>query len=136
MTALVDGAVDETGSNIYWIDQNMDVCVTCCQKPLSPDARYRCDYWKSENCVTPSDNNYSRPESIHCHGGQLYVHERSNVLVFSGSNWTLTSKVQARGGPICNISIGGDCLITLHNDPDLANTYGRLLALDIYLEVR
>ncbi|PKI65672.1 BTB/POZ domain-containing protein At2g24240-like [Punica granatum] len=115
---VVDMAANETRNKICLIDEHFNVGILDHRVPNWTA------FWKSQKLVGQKDNN--TPKSIHCHGGQLYACTRSNVHVFSGSDRILTSKFQAsggRGGSICDMSIGGDRLFTLHNDPDVVNVW-------------
>ncbi|PKI37701.1 hypothetical protein CRG98_041994 [Punica granatum] len=115
---FVEGAVDESGNNICLMDQCMNVVIF--------DSRNQhLNSWSvsKDACNVALSGTNSRLQSIHCYRGQLYACTRSNIFVLSGSDWVITSKVRSIGGSICDISIGGDRLFALHNDPDVINVW-------------
>ncbi|PKI53796.1 hypothetical protein CRG98_025802 [Punica granatum] len=114
-----DAAANETSNNVCLMDMYMNVSIVDYRKALA--SGWHVD-WKLKNSVGPRNNN--TPESIHCHEGQLYARTRSNGCVLSGSDWVLTSKIEASGDLICDVSIGGDRLFALHYDPDFVEVWG------------
>ncbi|KAM0025973.1 hypothetical protein Hdeb2414_s0012g00397291 [Helianthus debilis subsp. tardiflorus] len=50
------------------------------------------------------------------HEGQLFISKNDCISVYCGSDWVLTSRLRKTfGGSICDFSIGGDRLFTLHS---------------------
>ncbi|PKI73692.1 hypothetical protein CRG98_005933 [Punica granatum] len=85
---IADAVADETRINIYLIDGFMNLgFLDCRQLPFQEGIQ-----WMSENSFVLGDD-FSRPESIHCHEGQLFAHMRSNASAFSSDDWVL-AKVQ------------------------------------------
>ncbi|GAB2300213.1 hypothetical protein Dimus_034251 [Dionaea muscipula] len=58
------------------------------------------------------------------HNGQLFFSMNDCISVFCGSDWVLTSRLRrSSGGPICDISIGGDRLFALHSEDNVFDVW-------------
>ncbi|KAL2227925.1 BTB/POZ domain-containing protein At2g24240-like [Sesamum indicum] len=58
------------------------------------------------------------------HEGQLFSSMNDSISVFSGPDWVLTSRLRnSYGGSICDFSIGGDRLFSLHSEENVFNVW-------------